>query len=138
VGWLTAAVVIAAVAINLAGIGAIAVAQRGVIEETRRLLRLEAEARAGTLEGVLASTRADLAFLTGSPIFFGLESALGSRDPREARWRRLEAEGARLQEVVNARQAEVDTLDRCARALRAEMDASTRELADMVDEEDHA
>jgi len=96
VGWLTAAVVVAAVAINLAGIGAIAVAQRGVFEETRRLLRLEAEARAGTLEGVLASIRADLAFLTGSPIFFGLESALGSRDPREARWRRLEAEGALL------------------------------------------
>src|SRR5438093_26033 len=82
VGWLTAVAVLAAIAINLAGIGAIAVAQRGVIEEARRLLRLEAEARAGALESVLASTRADLAFLTGSPIFFGLESALVSRDPR--------------------------------------------------------
>ena len=96
VGLLTAVAVLAAIAINLAGIGAIAVAQRGVIEEARRLLRLEAEARAGALESVLASTRADLAFLTGSPIFFGLESALVSRDPREARWRRLEAEGALL------------------------------------------
>jgi signal transduction histidine kinase len=96
VGWLTGVAVLAAVAINVAGIGAIAVAQRGVVEEARRLLRLEAEARAGALESVLASTRADLAFLTGSPIFFGLESALVSRDPREARWRRLEAEGALL------------------------------------------
>src|SRR5881628_675290 len=96
VGWLTAVAVLAAIAINLAGIGAIAVAQRGVIEEARRLLRLEAEARAGAIESVLASTRADLAFLTGSPTFFGLETALVSRDPREARWRRLEAEGAFL------------------------------------------
>jgi signal transduction histidine kinase len=96
VGWITGIAVLAAIAINLAGIGAIAVAQRGVVEEARRLLRLEAEARAGALEGVLASTRADLAFLTGSPVFFGLESALVSRDPREARWRRLEAEGALL------------------------------------------
>src|SRR3989454_7536108 len=96
VGWLTAVAVLAAIAINLAGIGAIAVAQRGVVEEARRLLRLETEARAGALESTLASTRADLAFLTGSPTFFGLESALVSRDPREVRWRRLEAEGALL------------------------------------------
>ena len=95
-GWLTGVAVLAAIAINLAGMGAIAVAQRGVVEEARRLMRLETEARAGALESVLASTRADLAFLTGSPIFFGLESALVSRDPREARWRRLEAEGALL------------------------------------------
>src|SRR5881409_992534 len=96
VGWLTAVAAAAAVAINLAGLGGIAVAQRGVAEEAQRLLRLETEARAGALESALASTRADLAFLTGSPIFFGLESALRSRDPREARWRRLEAEGALL------------------------------------------
>jgi len=96
VGWLTAVAVLAVIAINLAGIGAIAVAQRGVMDEARRLLRLETEARAGGVESVLASTRADLAFLTGSPTFFGLESALVSRDPREARWRRLEADGALL------------------------------------------
>ena len=96
VGWLTAVAVLSVVAINVAGIFAIAVAQRGVVEEAQRLLRLETEARAGALESVLASTRGDLAFLTGSPTFFGLESALVSRDPREARWRRLEAEGALL------------------------------------------
>jgi signal transduction histidine kinase len=48
------------------------------------------------MESLLSSTRADLAFLTGSPVFLGLESALASRDPRTARWRRLEAEGALL------------------------------------------
>src|SRR5262249_54738985 len=96
VGWLTAAAVLTVVAINLAGISAIAVAQRGLTEEAQRLLRLETEARAGALQSVLASTRGDLAFLTGPPPFFGLESALVSRDPREARWRRLEAEGALL------------------------------------------
>jgi signal transduction histidine kinase len=96
VGWLTAVTLAAALAINVAGLGAIAVAQRGVADEAQRLLRLETEARAGVLEGTLASMRADLAFLTGSPVFFGLESALLSRDPREARWRRLEAEGALL------------------------------------------
>lgn len=95
-GWLTAVTLAAALAINIAGLGAIAVAQRGVADEAQRLLRLETEARAGILEGSLASMRADLAFLTGSPVFFGLESALVSRDPREARWRRLEAEGALL------------------------------------------
>ena len=95
-GWLTAVTLAAALAINIAGLGTIAIAQRGVDDEVRRLLRLETEARAGILEGTLASMRADLAFLTGSPVFFGLESALVSRDPREARWRRLEAEGALL------------------------------------------
>ncbi len=96
VGWLTGLLVGVVVAINLAGIGMIAVARRGAIEEASRSLRLETGARAKSIESLLASTRADLAFLTGSPTFFGLEAALGSRDPREVRWRRLEAEGALL------------------------------------------
>lgn len=87
---------LATVAINLAGMGAIAVSRRGAIEEAQRLLRLDTEARAAALESALASSRADLAFMTGSPIFFGLESALDSDNPTEARWRRLEAEGALL------------------------------------------
>ncbi len=96
VGWLTAALAGAVVAINVAGIGTIAVARRGALDEAARSLRLETGARARSIESVLASTRADLAFMTGSPTFFGLETALGSRDPREVRWRRLEAEGALL------------------------------------------
>jgi signal transduction histidine kinase len=96
IGWLTALSVAAVAAINLAGIGGIAVARRGALDEAERVLRLETAGRARAMESVLSSTRADLAFLTGSPIFFGLESALASRDPRVARWRRLEAEGALL------------------------------------------
>jgi signal transduction histidine kinase len=84
------------VALNVVGIGGIAMARRGVLEEAERVLRLETSARARAVESLLASTRADLAFLTGSPIFFGLEGALGSRDPGQARWRRLDAEGALL------------------------------------------
>ena len=96
IGWLTALSVTAVVAINLAGIGGIAVARRGALDEAERVLRLETAGRARGMESVLSSTRADLAFLTGSPVFLGLESALASRDPRTARWRRLEAEGALL------------------------------------------
>jgi signal transduction histidine kinase len=96
VRWLTGVAVLATVAINLAGLGAIAVSRRGALEEAQRLLRLDTEARAAAIESALASSRADLAFMTGSPIFFGLESALGSDNPTEARWRRLEAEGALL------------------------------------------
>ena len=81
---------------GVAGLGGIALARRGALEEAERVLRLETAARARTLESLLASARADLAFLTSSPVFFGLESALASRDPRESRWRRLEAEGALL------------------------------------------
>jgi signal transduction histidine kinase len=84
------------VAINVGGIGGIAMARRGLMEEAGRALELETAARARSIESALASTRADLAFLTGSPIFFGLETALGSRDPGEARWRRLDAEGSLL------------------------------------------
>jgi signal transduction histidine kinase len=96
IGWLTAFSVVAVVAINVAGIGGIAVARRGALEEAERVLRLETGGRARAMESLLSSTRADLAFLTGSPVFLGLESALSSRDPRMARWRRLEAEGALL------------------------------------------
>jgi two-component system, NtrC family, sensor kinase len=96
VGWLTALLAGAVVAINIAGIGAITVARQGAAEEASRSLGLETGSRAKSIESLLASTRADLAFLTGSPTFFGLKAALESRDPREVRWRRLEAEGALL------------------------------------------
>jgi len=94
--WLTGLSVGAILAINLAGLGGIALARRGVLDEAEKVLALETSARARSLESRLASSRADLTYLTGSPIFFGLESALLSKDPREARMRRLEAEGALL------------------------------------------
>ncbi|MCI0567196.1 MAG: hypothetical protein L0Z52_03270, partial [Acidobacteria bacterium] len=96
IGWLTGLSVGAILAINLAGLGGIALARRGVLDEAEKVLALETSARARSLESRLASSRADLTYLTGSPIFFGLESALLSKDPREARQRRLEAEGALL------------------------------------------
>ncbi|MGH9798369.1 MAG: sensor histidine kinase, partial [Candidatus Polarisedimenticolia bacterium] len=96
IGWLTAAAVAAVVGINVAGIAAIAQARRAAREEAAKGLRLQTEAWARSLESALASIRADLAFLTGSPTFFGLEGALASRDPALARFRRLEAEGALL------------------------------------------
>ncbi len=96
IGWLTGLSVGAILAINLAGLGGIALARRGVLDEAEKVLALETSARARSLESRLASSRADLTYLTGSPIFFGLESALHSHDPREARMRRLEAEGALL------------------------------------------
>jgi signal transduction histidine kinase len=94
--WLAIPSVIAVVAVNAAGIWGIAVARRGVIEESEKVFRLEISARARALESALSSTRADLAFLAGSPAFFRLEEGLASKDPREARWRRLGAEGAIL------------------------------------------
>src|SRR5882672_2818047 len=123
IGWLTALSVAAVVAINLAGIGGIAVARRGALDEAERLLRLETAGRARAIESLLSSSRADLAFLTASPVFLGLESALASHDPRMARWRRLEAEGALLlflrghAEVTHlvARSGSGDTLIEAAR-----------------------
>jgi len=94
--WLTGLAVTAVVAVNVAGIWGIAVARRGLIDQMSRLFHLEVAARARDMESVVSATRADLAFLAGSPAFFTLETALTSADPREARWRRLGAEGTVL------------------------------------------
>ena len=94
--WLTLLATAAVVAINVAGLWEIAAARASLVEGARRMLGLETAARAGILEARLAQTRGDLAFMAGSPVFFDLKSDLASRDPREARWRRLEAEGAVL------------------------------------------
>jgi signal transduction histidine kinase len=96
IAWFTVLSIAAVVAINIAGIWSLAVARRGLQEDAGRLLNLETGERARGLEATLARTRGELAFMAGSPVLFDLESALGSRDPRLARWRRLEAEGAVL------------------------------------------
>jgi signal transduction histidine kinase len=96
IAWFTVLSIAAVVAINAAGIWSLAVARRGLQEDAARLLSLETAERASGLEAVLARTRGELAFMAGSPVFFDLETALGSRDPSLARWRRLEAEGAVL------------------------------------------
>ena len=94
--WLIGLSVAAMVAVNAAGIWSIASARRRVVEQTEKIFHLETAARAHAIESALASSRAELAFLTGSEAFFTLEAALSSPDPREARWRRLGAEGALL------------------------------------------
>jgi len=96
IAWFTVLSIAAVVAINAAGIWSLAVARRGLQEDAARLLNLETGERARGLEATLARTRGELAFMAGSPVLFDLESALGSRDPSLARWRRLEAEGAVL------------------------------------------
>ena len=95
-GWLSAATLLAIVAVNAAGVWEIAAARRGALQESRRIFTLETAGRARALESLLAGTRADLAFLASSPAFFRLEEELASPDPRAARWRRLSAEGAGL------------------------------------------
>lgn len=87
---------LAIVAVHVAGIWGIALARRGVLEESDRVFRLETAARARWVESTLASSRADLAFLAGGPALLGIESELGSADPMTARWRRLSVEGALL------------------------------------------
>jgi len=94
--WLTGLSAAAVIGVNVAGIWGIAMARRGVADQASRLFRLEVASRARGIESVLSATRADLAFLTSSPAFFTLERGLESSDPREARWRRLGAEGAVL------------------------------------------
>jgi signal transduction histidine kinase len=94
--WLTLVSTAAVVIINLAGIWEIAEARKGLEEGAQRVLSLETAARARAIESRLAQARADLAFMTGSPVFFDLEEALRSGNPTLARWRRLEAEGALL------------------------------------------
>jgi len=91
VGWLTAVCVAAILGVNAAGAWGIAVARRGVHEEAARMLRLETAARARGLESALSDTRADLAFLAGSPALSGLAGRAEGEDRGRAA-----AEGALL------------------------------------------
>ncbi len=67
VGWLTLALLVATLAVNIAGIRDIARARKGVTESSRRFARIEVEARARAIEGTLSTIRADLRFLSGAP-----------------------------------------------------------------------
>ncbi|HUG53193.1 MAG TPA: ATP-binding protein [Vicinamibacteria bacterium] len=55
-------------AVNAAGLWSIAASRRAAAEEAARLFRSGTQTRARSLEGLLAGTRADLAFLAGSPL----------------------------------------------------------------------
>lgn len=76
--WLAVGLVAAVAAVNAAGVWEIAVARRGIEEYTAEVFRLETATRARAIESALASTRADLAFLTRSPAFAALGGPAGS------------------------------------------------------------
>jgi len=88
--------VVAVGALAAAGIWSIAVARRGAVDHAASVFSLETTGRARAIESALSSTRAELAFLTGSATLTGLDVALESKDPMEARWRRIGAEAAML------------------------------------------
>jgi signal transduction histidine kinase len=92
-GWLTGLALVAVLAVNAAGFVGIALARRGARDEGRRAFEAETAARARALETLLASVRADLAFLAAStPVSRVGEKAAAS----EEAWRRQGAEGALL------------------------------------------
>ncbi|HEV7499308.1 MAG TPA: hypothetical protein VGQ33_04850, partial [Vicinamibacteria bacterium] len=65
------------VAVNAAGLWSIRAARRAAAEEAARLFRAGMDRRVGALEDLLAGTRADLVFLSGSPL---VTNVLGARD----------------------------------------------------------
>jgi signal transduction histidine kinase len=83
-------------AVNAAGLWGIAVARRGAAEEAERLFGLETQARARSLESLLSSTRADLAFLAGSAPITRLQVTSGREPPAEAAFKRQAAEASLL------------------------------------------
>jgi signal transduction histidine kinase len=92
-GWWTGLALAAVLAVNLAGIGGIAVARRGANDEVLRQFQDETTERARALEKTLAGVRSDLAFLAASsPV-----GRLGEKGPAaEIAWRRAGAESALL------------------------------------------
>jgi len=87
IGWLTGVAVLTIIAVNVAGAWGIAVARRSAIENAERLFVIETATQAKSLERMLASTRADLAFLAGSPALTQVNSplAFGSRQDSKQR-----------------------------------------------------
>ncbi len=94
-GWLTAIAAAAVVGVNAAGLWGIAVAYRGAREEEARLFAADTAARARSLESVLSTMRAEMAFLAGSSAISGLGVSPAPRD-RGKDWQRLAAEAALL------------------------------------------
>jgi signal transduction histidine kinase len=92
-GWWTGLALAAVVAVNLAGLGGIAVARRGAKDEVLRQFQDETAGWARALERTLAGVRSDLAFLAASsPV-----GRLGERgEAAEIAWRRAGAESALL------------------------------------------
>ena len=62
------------VTVNVVGVWQIAILRRGVTEERRHLLQMEADAAAGVVDRALVSVRADLAFVAASAALRELEA----------------------------------------------------------------
>jgi signal transduction histidine kinase len=92
--WLIALAFLAVLAVNVAGAWGIALARQGVLEGAGRLFELETAAQSRLLQSVLATTRADLAFLAGAPAFVRIEEELASAEGES--WRRQTLESALL------------------------------------------
>jgi signal transduction histidine kinase len=65
-GWLIVLSIVAVAAVNVAGVRGITGARRAVAEDATRVLEGETAARARVLEAMLASIRADMAFLAAT------------------------------------------------------------------------
>ena len=91
--WLTGLSIAAVLAVNLAGLGGIAVARRTARDEAGRAFADETAARGRAIEGVVSAIRADLAFLAASSPVGRLDQAA---DGPATVWRRAGAESALL------------------------------------------
>jgi two-component system, NtrC family, sensor kinase len=85
-GLFTTLAVLTVAAVNAAGLWSIGASRRAAAEEAARLFRAETEARGRALATLLAGTRADLAFLAGSPLVTRVLPAAGTETgPRTGR-----------------------------------------------------
>jgi signal transduction histidine kinase len=94
--WTAVAAAAVVLAVNVLGIWSIRSARRGARQEALRLFRLETTGRARSVESVLASTRAELAFLASSSAILRLARADARASERDASWRQQAAESALL------------------------------------------
>ena len=74
--WLTGLSIAAVLAVNLAGLGGIAMARRAARDEAGRAFADETAARGRAIEGLLSAIRADLAFLAASSPVGRLDQAV--------------------------------------------------------------
>jgi signal transduction histidine kinase len=88
--------VLTVVAVNAAGLWGIAASRRAAAEGAARLFRTETDTRGRALEGVLAGTRADLAFLAASPLVTRVLATVGREADPEQGARRDATESALL------------------------------------------
>ena len=84
------------VAVNAAGLWSIRASRRAAAEEGARLFRAGMDTRAAALEALLAGTRADLAFLAGSPLVTNVLSARRREPGPDQTARRAVTESALL------------------------------------------